>query len=217
MSETLLIHAHPFPMHSHVTRDLLGVFAGQPNLRIRSLYEMYPDFDIDVPAEQQALLLADNIVWLAPVHWYSVPSLLKHWIDSVLVHGWAYGQGGQALRGKRLWWVASAGAGLAEYTEQGSHCRPFADFIAPIEGTARYCGMQWLPPFIVHAYAHSDGAQQAAMRAELLAQIQQNLQTLQPPQPPQPQQAPQPPQPLQALQSHLPPEPVTPAAPEVAP
>lgn len=175
MSETLLIHAHPFDQHSHVTRELLAVFAPLPNLRIHSLYELYPDFDIDVQAEQDALLAADNIVWLAPVHWYSLPSLLKHWIDTVLAHGWAYGQGGQALRGKRLWWVASAGAGEAEYTVQGSHFRPFADFIAPIEGTARYCGMQWLPPFIVHAYAHSSPAQQAATRDQLRQLCQQYL------------------------------------------
>jgi glutathione-regulated potassium-efflux system ancillary protein KefF len=175
MSETLLIHAHPFHQHSHVTRDLLTVFETLPNLRTRSLYELYPDFDIDVHAEQEALLLADNIVWLAPVHWYSLPSLLKHWIDTVLTHGWAYGGGVQMLRGKRIWWVASAGGSEAEYTAQGSHFRPFDDFIAPIEGTARYCGMQWLPPFIVHGYSHSEPSQQTAIRAQLRELCQQYL------------------------------------------
>jgi putative NADPH-quinone reductase len=169
MSSTLVLYAHPSPLHSTVTRDLLAVLSARSDVRVHSLYDLYPDFDIDVQAEQHALTQARNIVWLAPVYWYSLPALMKHWIDSVLSHGWAYGQGGHALRDKRAWWIASAGAGEQEYASQGSHFRPFADFIAPVEGTARYCGMQWLPPFIVHAYAHSSPAQQAATRA-LLAQ-----------------------------------------------
>ena len=172
MSQTLVLYAHPSPQKSHVTRDLLTVFSARPEVRVHSLYEMYPDFDIDVQAEQEALLAAEQIVWLAPVYWYSVPAMMKHWIDSVLTHGWAYGRGGHALRGKRAWWVASAGAGEQEYAEQGSHFRSFADFIAPIEGTARYCGMQWLPPFIVHAYAHSSPEQQAASRAQVASLCQ---------------------------------------------
>jgi putative NADPH-quinone reductase len=167
MSKTLVIYAHPGPQHSTVTRDLLSVLTARDDVQVRSLYELYPDFDIDVEAEQQALLAAHNIVWLAPVYWYSFPALMKHWIDSVLAHGWAYGKGGQALVGKRAWWVASAGASEQEYAANGSHLRPFADFIAPVEGTARYCGMQWLPPFIVHAYTHVGPEQQAAVRAQL--------------------------------------------------
>ena len=178
MSETLVIHAHPSPKHSIATRDLLEVFTARTDVRVHSLYELYPDFDIDVAAEQQALLAARNIVWLAPVHWYSFPAMMKHWIDSVLTYGWAYGKGGQALRGKRVWWVTSAGAGSQEYAADGSHFRPFADFIAPIEGTARYCGMQWLPPFIVHAYAHIEPAQQAALRNQLAQACEDNFRAL---------------------------------------
>jgi glutathione-regulated potassium-efflux system ancillary protein KefF len=167
MSETLVIYAHPSPRHSTVTRDLLTVFTARDDVRVHSLYDLYPAFDIDVEAEQQALLAARNIIWLAPVYWYSMPALMKHWIECVLTHGWAYGKGGQALIGKRLWWVTSVGAAEQEYDASGSHFRPFADFIAPVEGTARYCGMQWLPPFIVHAYAHLGPDQQAQVRAQL--------------------------------------------------
>ena len=167
MSETLVIYAHPSPHHSTVTRDLLAVLTARDDVRVHSLYDLYPDFDIDVDAEQEALSAARNIVWLAPVYWYSLPAMMKHWIDSVLTHGWAYGQGAQALVGKRVWWVASAGASEQEYIANGSHFRPFTDFIAPVEGTARYCGMAWLPPFIVYAYAHLGSVQQAAVRAQL--------------------------------------------------
>lgn len=151
MSRTLIVHAHPRPASSVVTGALLRALAERPGTTVRSLYALYPDFDIDVAAEQQALADAGLVVWLAPVHWYSVPALLKHWFDSVLVHGWAYGEGGAALRGKIAWWVTSVGGAAAEYSAGGRHGRPFADYVAPVEQVARQCGMRWVEPFVVHA------------------------------------------------------------------
>jgi glutathione-regulated potassium-efflux system ancillary protein KefF len=146
----LIVHAHPQPSQSRVVKDLLSVLQSRPGAEVRSLYELYPDFDIDIEAEQQALLRNQQVVWLAPVYWYSVPTLMKHWIDQVLAHGWAYGQGGEALKGKACWWVASAGGSQEAYTAKGMHKRPFADYVAPIEHTACFCGMQWFAPFVVH-------------------------------------------------------------------
>ncbi len=165
---TLVIHAHPRPAHSIVTRELLQVFESAPAVERRSLYELYPDFDIDVAAEQQALGQATLIVWLAPVHWYGVPALLKHWIDQVLLQGWAYGSGGTALRGKTVWWVCSAGAPQTAYAPGGMHMRPFEDFVPPIEQTARYCGMGWLPPFTVYG-GHATPPHRRSAQAQALA------------------------------------------------
>lgn len=182
MPRTLVIHAHPGARRSVVTQALKASFE-QPgaDVEIRSLYELYPDFDIDVAAEQAALLRADLIVWLAPIHWYSVPALMKHWIDQVLLHGWAYGHGTQALRGKATWWVTSAGAAVEAYTANGVHGRPFADFIPPIEQTARFCGMRWLPPFVVHDGHAASPEEREAACARLQAQWQQHLVPATPP------------------------------------
>lgn len=168
--DTLVIHAHPRPSRSKITNDLRDALAAAEGVRVRSLYELYPDFDIDVAAEQQALLEARLVVWLAPVHWYSVPALMKHWIDQVLLHGWAYGEGGTALRGRTAWWVCSAGAPLADYGPGGMHGRPFEDFVAPIEQTARFCGMGWLPPFVVHG-GHSTPETQRRAQAQRLGDM----------------------------------------------
>jgi putative NADPH-quinone reductase/HAMP domain-containing protein len=134
----LIIHAHPRPSQSRVVKQLLGVLAAQPGAELRSLYELYPDFDIDVEAEQQALLRWQKIVWLTPVHWYSVPAMMKHWIDQVLALGWAYGHGGEALRGKTCWWVCSAGGTDPAYALREMHRRPFQDYVPPVEQTARF-------------------------------------------------------------------------------
>lgn len=116
---------------------------------LRSLYALYPDFDIDVAAEQKALTNAQLIVWMHPLYWYSVPALLKHWFDKVLEFGWAYGNGAGALRGKSCLWVPTAGGGEAAFTPSGLHEHPFASFAPPIEETARFCGMRWETPYVV--------------------------------------------------------------------
>lgn len=51
----LIIYAHPYPRHSHANKRLLDAVIDIPEVEVRSLYELYPDFNINVAAEQQAL------------------------------------------------------------------------------------------------------------------------------------------------------------------
>jgi glutathione-regulated potassium-efflux system ancillary protein KefF len=48
---------------------------------VRSLYELYPDFDIDHAAERAVLEKAKLVVWLHPLYRYGLPALMKHWLD----------------------------------------------------------------------------------------------------------------------------------------
>jgi glutathione-regulated potassium-efflux system ancillary protein KefF len=76
----------------------------------------------------------------------------------VLVKGWAYGEGGTALAGKPCLWAVTTGGAEDAYTEQGRHGRPFGDFAPVVERTARYCGMRWLDPFVLHGAHFLDEA-----------------------------------------------------------
>jgi glutathione-regulated potassium-efflux system ancillary protein KefF len=145
-----VIHAHPYPLRSRANRLLADALRGSPNLELRSLYDSYPDFDIDVLAEQRALEQAKLVVWMHPLFWYSVPALLKHWFDKVLAFGWAYGEGGTALRGKHCLWVPTTSGSDGEFTNDGLHARAFEEFSAPIEQTARFCGMEWEAPYVIY-------------------------------------------------------------------
>jgi glutathione-regulated potassium-efflux system ancillary protein KefF len=156
-----VVHAHPYIRRSRANRALADALRGMPGLDLRSLYDLYPDFDIDVAAEQQALARARLVVWMHPVYWYSVPALLKHWFEKVLALGWAYGEGGTALSGKHCLWVATAGGDERAYTPSGMHAHPFSSFVPVIEQTARFCGMQWEPPYIVHGADSLDDARLA--------------------------------------------------------
>lgn len=167
--DVLVIAAHPSLEHSRVNRRLLAqaeALAGR--VVVRDLYRLYPDYFIDVAAEQALLAAARLVVWQHPVHWYSAPPLMKLWIDEVLAFGWAYGPGGTALRGKDLWLVASTG-GPADSYRPDSYNRYFFDaFLPPYEQTAALCGMRFLPPMVLHG-AHRVNAEEVAAHAEVFA------------------------------------------------
>lgn len=46
--------------------------------------------DEDVRTEQARLDRSDALVLVYPVYWWSMPGLLKGWIDRVFTNGWAY-------------------------------------------------------------------------------------------------------------------------------
>ncbi len=162
-----VIHAHPYPGRSRINRALADALSTLADLELRSLYTLYPDFDVDVAAEQKALASAALVVWMHPLYWYSVPGLLKHWFDKVLEFGWAYGDGDGALRGKSCLWVPTAGGGPATFAPGGLHAHPFSSYAAPIEQTARFCGMRWEAPHVVLDADDVDDARLAQLAIDL--------------------------------------------------
>jgi glutathione-regulated potassium-efflux system ancillary protein KefF len=149
-ASVVLIFAHPYPDRSIANRKLLEAVEEVEGVAVRSLYDLYPTFDIDVSAEQDALRAAQVVVLQHPMHWYSVPSLLKHWFDKVLVRGFAYGPSGKALWGKSCQWVVTTGGDEHAFGPHGMHSRPFSDFSPVVEQTARFCGMRWEDPLVVY-------------------------------------------------------------------
>ena len=123
-------------------------------MTFHDLYEAYPDFNVDVAREQALLLEHDLIVYQHPLYWSSAPSLLKEWQDLVLEYGFAFGDGGDRLRGKSLLSVTTTGAGAQAYGRDGHFT--LHQLLAPFEHTARFCGMRWLPPFVVHGTLQAD-------------------------------------------------------------
>ena len=149
-SGSLVLAAHPNWRESRVNRRLLAAAQGVAGVQVRDLYSSYADYDIDVPAEQALATQASLIVLMHPIQWYSMPALLKLWLDEVLTYGWAYGPGGTALKGKDLWLVATTGGPEGSY-HPASYNRYFFDaFLPPYEQTAVLCGMRFLPPLVLH-------------------------------------------------------------------
>ena len=161
--EVLVIAAHPQLEQSRINRRLMQAAAGSAaTVQVRDLYALYPDYLIDIEAEQALLQTARLVVWQHPIQWYSMPALMKLWVDEVLAFGWAYGPGGTALRGKDLWLVATTGGPEDSY-HPDSYNRYFFDaFLPPYEQTAALCGMRFLPPLLLHGAHRADDTQIAA-------------------------------------------------------
>lgn len=154
----LVLFCHPSPHRSRVNRALRAAIADLSGVTVHDLYEHYPDHHVDVPREQALLLAHVAVVMQHPFTWYSTPSLLKEWQDQVLQFGWAYGPGGDALRGKPLLTAVSTGGSADAYTPEGTHGIGIRALLAPLAQTARLCGMPYLPPFVTHGALHLDDA-----------------------------------------------------------
>ena len=151
MRRVLILFAHPVLERSRVNRRLLEAVTGLEGVTVHDLYEEYPTLAIDVEREQALLLEHDVIVFQHPFYWYSVPAILKEWQDLVLEHGWAYGKGGDHLRGKITLNVISTGGPEAAYHKDGYNRFTMRELLAPWDQTAHLCGMTFLAPFAVHA------------------------------------------------------------------
>ena len=152
----LVIYAHPYPGRSRACAALVAAMTESEDIEVRSLYDLYPDFAIDVEAEQRVLAAADVIVWQHPIFWYTPPALQKLWFEKVLSPGFAYGPGGDAVRDKGCLWVVTTGGDDADYDPMGLHGHVFDTFAAVVRQTALFCNMTWLDPLVVHAATRID-------------------------------------------------------------
>ena len=116
----------------------------------------------DVAAEQEKLLRADVLILQFPFWWFSMPAILKGWVDRVYSFGFAYGVGEQSetrwgdrygegtLAGKRAMLLVTTGGWEEHYSPRGIN-GPIEDLLFPINhGILHYPGYDVLPPFVVH-------------------------------------------------------------------
>lgn len=167
----LILFAHPALEKSRINRRLIRAVEGLEFVTVHDLYEHYPNFHINVKAEQALLLEHDIIVFQHPLYWYSSPAILKEWQDLVLEYGFAYGHGGVALQGKKALTAITTGGSEKAYCRQGHNYFTIRELLAPFEQTARLCGMDYLPPFVIHGTHKLSEAEDVAKHAEDYRQI----------------------------------------------
>jgi len=145
----LILFAHPRFEKSRVNRALLSALPASNEITLHDLYELYPDYNIDVEAEKELLLAHAVLIWHHPFYMYSAPAILKQWLDLVLEYGWAHGAGGDFLKDKTAFNVITTGGTRETYRSDGFNHFTIREFLCPFEQTARLCKMIYLPPFAV--------------------------------------------------------------------
>jgi len=167
----LILFAHPALQKSRVNIELIRAIKNIDGVTFRDLYEIYPDFLIDVKEEQQLLLEHDVIVLQHPFYWYSCPAIIKEWIDLVLEYGFAYGHGGTALKGKKMMTAITTGGSEDSYKPDGVHKYHVREYLETFEQTAKFCEMKYLPPFVVHNTSELKTSQDISVYKDLYEKV----------------------------------------------
>lgn len=111
-----------------------------------------------IQQEQEKLVWADLLILQFPFFWFSIPAVLKGWIERVLTAGFAYGGGRKydtgGLNGRRGMLSLTTGTPASTYEPNGID-GDIMHLLWPIHnGILRFAGFKVLPPFITWEPAH---------------------------------------------------------------
>ncbi|KWN09644.1 NAD(P)H dehydrogenase [Burkholderia territorii] len=133
----------------------------------------------DIAREQEKLKWADAVILQFPLWWFSMPAIMKGWVERVYAYGFAYGVGEHSdlhwgdrygegsLAGKRAMIVVTAGGWESHYSARGIN-GPIDDVLFPIQhGILYYPGFDVLPPFVIYRTHRMDDARFEATCAAL--------------------------------------------------
>jgi glutathione-regulated potassium-efflux system ancillary protein KefG len=149
--KTLVVVAHPSLGGSSIAnRIIVERVRPLPGVTVRDLHALCPSFRFDVGAEQEALRGADAIVFQFPFYWYSVPGILKEWMDQVLTYGFAYGSTGDKLKGKRFLVSTTVGGPAEAYAPGGYNTFTIGQLLTPLRQMANLTGLRYGAPVVSH-------------------------------------------------------------------
>lgn len=158
MSKVVVISGHPNLAQSNTNTIILNELKSElSDVEVRRLDTLYPDYQINIEAEQQALLDADVIVLQFPFYWYSVPALLKKWIDDVLAYDFAFGAKGDKLKGKDFFLSFTVGGPEESYDPLGYNHFSIEQLVRPLQQTAYLTGMNYHEPVYTHGMVYIPG------------------------------------------------------------
>ncbi|KHK55763.1 NAD(P)H dehydrogenase [Ralstonia sp. A12] len=124
----------------------------------------------DIAAEQAKLRWADAVILQFPMWWFSMPAILKGWVERVYANTFAYGVGEHSdthwgdrygegtLAGKRAMLMVTTGGWESHYSRRGIN-GPINDVLFPIQhGILYYPGFDVVPPFVTFRAGRMDDA-----------------------------------------------------------
>ena len=148
--KTLVIVTHPNITQSRINRAWLEALNEQSAITVHELYRAYPDEAIDVEREQALLQAHDRVIFQYPFYWYSTPPLLKRWFDDVLQYGWAYGPGGDKMKGKEIGVAVSTYGSADSYQPAGLNRFTLNELLKPIQALVNYIDARYVPHFTIN-------------------------------------------------------------------
>ena len=175
--KTLVILSHPKLEESIANKKIAEELQKKENVEVRDIFALYPDYQIDVEAEQKALLTADTVIFQYPFWWYNMPAILKVWFDEVFCFNFAFGPEGDKLKGKNFLLSFTIGGPADAYTPLGYNHFRVEEFTKPMEQTAYLAQMNYLAPVYEHGMVYIPGVYNTKEAVEERA-LQQTVQII---------------------------------------
>lgn len=128
MKKTLVIFAHPYFEYSSANVDLIKVYENKNNIAFKDLYEEFPDFHIPTFRERKRIREYGRLIFHFPLIWFSIPPLLKLWIDEVFDMTWN-AQINHPLQNKDAIIIVTIGGREENYRKNGLYHTSIPDLL----------------------------------------------------------------------------------------
>lgn len=129
----------------------------------------------DIIAEVEKIAWCDLLILQFPLYWFSMPAIMKGWVDRVFVPGFAFGGGKWYEKGGLVGKRAMVATTMAAYPHMmaADGLNGVLDVnLWPIHnGILAFCGFEVLPPFVVNAAPYLDEEQGRAAIAAYGARL----------------------------------------------
>lgn len=182
----LIIYAHPNPVsfnHAIKTEIENALKKNTISYAIRDLYDtkFHPilsanDFGFfkagkvpaDIQKEQEFIKNAEHLIFIYPIWWFSMPAVLKGYIDRVFSHGFAYSVDEKGIHGlltnKKATIINTTGGLEENYKSAG-----FANALTLTTDTGIFglCGMKIALHKFLYAVPTTDNANRVKMLDEI--------------------------------------------------
>jgi NAD(P)H dehydrogenase (quinone) len=124
----------------------------------------------DIAAEQQKVDAADLVLFQFPMWIYSMPAILKGWVERVMSFGYSHNKGRMFekghMAGKRAMLSLTTNGRFEAFHRDGPH-GSIDDLLRPIRNGLRFQGFEMLPPFIAYDVVRADQAARETYLSEL--------------------------------------------------
>ena len=144
MNNHLFLFGHPEMAPTGFQASLIARVQDDPRFDVRILSQEHGGIGFNALEEQESIASAQSVILHFPIYWYSMPAMVKEWIDTVFTLGWAFDQNGGLLTNHSFVCSVSIGAKLESYSSEGSNGHSLDTYLLHVQRTMSYAGMNYL-------------------------------------------------------------------------
>lgn len=154
--KTLVLVDHPDLENSIINARWIEELEKYPDkITVRRLQDHFNNGEFDIEEEQKIVEDHGGIIFQFPIFWFSCPSLMKKWLDEVITHGWGFGEGNHAFRGRKTGIAASFGTKREYLSRNGKYVFTPYENLASFATTFLYIDAEYMGHHAFYGAEHN--------------------------------------------------------------